>query len=713
VVRKISRNRAQRIPRTRNVSLGDALSWARVGPLLTAVGAKLFSKVLRHAVLLSLSTCFLCLFVEPCLAADVVLIHGKSAHPAEEEAILKLADFYGLKLYNIDISSPNANHQLISRLSGDTLAVLASQDALAVLDRRRIQTALRRPRGSGVPMLVFGVTAGENTSDLKSWSGGRIQACRSLANDYRPKVLAVANGGELTRTLSGLELPAVASPACRMQFDPAPTLQALLIARGDGLADTAVLVHSRTQTTETFFIPQMDSFDQSWRGDALGLPRAFSSAAPFILFLSYAAGDYGWHLDGHYANLTIDDAWLTRMYGHLAYAGLLVEMERHNFHTTIAFIPWNFDRSKTDVVALFLAHPDRFSVCIHGNDHDHQEFGDYSINSLKRQIADIKQGVARMERFHTLTGIPYDRFMVFPHGVAPEATFAELRKYEFLGTANSSNVPTGAKAASDSVFLLRPYTATYAHFLSFLRYPATAAIPRLEIAIHSFLGNPLLFYGHESLFDNGINAFDPFADHVNEIQPDTEWTSLGEIARHSHLIRRRSDSEFEVLMLSSEAELKNPTSRDAVFYVRREEDPSQVIRSFTVDGTDSAFVRSGNTVTLRLVIPAGRVRRLRIAYQNDLDLSRENIRRRNDLRAYSLRLTSDFRDLYLSRFSLGRSIRRAYYGRGWDSIELRLEHDWWIGAVIIVLAWAGLRFRRQKARKRDFAKRSSIANHRR
>lgn len=82
--------------------------------------------------------------------------------------------------------------------------------------------------------------------------------------------------------------------------------------------------------------------------------------APFVLFLRYAAGNYGWQLDGHYANLTIDDAWLTQPYGHLDYPALLTEMEKHNFHTTIAFIPWNFDRSEPDTVTLFRDHPERF-----------------------------------------------------------------------------------------------------------------------------------------------------------------------------------------------------------------------------------------------------------------------------------------------------------------------------------------------------------------
>src|SRR6202008_403069 len=93
--------------------------------------------------------------------------------------------------------------------------------------------------------------------------------------------------------------------------------------------------------------------------------------------------------------------------------------------------------------------------------HAHREFGAYGKNSLEQQTADIKQGIARMERFQALTGLPYDRFMVFPHAVAPEQTFAALKTYDFLGTANSSNVPIGVSFPTDLTFLLRPYTASY------------------------------------------------------------------------------------------------------------------------------------------------------------------------------------------------------------------------------------------------------------
>jgi hypothetical protein len=408
--------------------------------------------------------------------------------------------------------------------------------------------------------------------------------------------------------------------------------------------------------------------------------------------LSHAAGDYGWHSSGHYANFTIDDPWLIQPYGYLDYKNLLAEMEKHNFHTTVAFIPWNFDRSRPEVVELFKSHPDRYSTCVHGNNHAHREFGGYRTNPLPNQIADIKQGIARMERFTALTHIPYDRFMVFPHAVASEPTFAALSTYGFLGTANSSNIPLDKPFPNDPIFFLRPYTTNYAGFLSLYRYPAAGEVPHPEVAIHAFLGNPILFYDHSSLFSSGISAFDAHADFINHIQPDTKWTSLGEIARHSYLLRKRTDGDVEVLMLSREMELENSADTAQGFYVRRN-DGARLSGTLTADGSSTLL---GGSPEERIVIPAHQSRLLRMTYANDLDLAHEEVKSRNAY-VYALRMISDLRDLYISKSSLGESFVKSYYRYRGDSAELFLERYCWMLVVFVIVGFAAVRYYRIRA----------------
>ena len=636
-----------------------------------------------------------------CPAQNIVLIHTARTASAEQKQIQEIADMYNLKVDSVEVDPRAATSVTTARLSqSGTLGVLISYDALAALDRKKVLATLRRPGRTPIPILIFGILANDHPSQLKLWSGGMIHDCTAPAKDFKPGALKVADTPALVHSLAGVLLPAVTTPVCTLQFETTTGAETVLAAQENG-SSSAVLVRARSETDEILFAPQMELFDTSWAGKPAALPQAFSSLAPFLLFLKYAAGDYGWHLDGHYANLTIDDPWLIEPYGHLHYKALLEEMEKHNFHTTIAFIPWNYDRSKANVVDLLVSHPERYSVCIHGNNHTHREFGGYGDAPLKEQTANLRQAVARMEKFRELTGISYDRFMIFPHAVAPESTFAALRASDFLGTANSQNVPAGSSMPANPIFLLRPYTLDYANFLSMFRYSAEGPISRMEIAIQSFLGNPLLFYGHEKLFDNGIGGFNKTADLVNQIQPDTQWKSLGEIARHLYLVRRREDGELDVRMLSNEMALRNPTQRDTVFHVELEGDGSAAMPSLSIDDSPAVLEGSGSILRFRLTVPAGQVRRVRLHYQNAgvtaADLGKAS------LYASALRYASDFRDLYLSRFSLGRVVTRAYYDHAWDSFELRVEMAWRIVAAGLIVALASIWCFRQRTAAKELA----------
>jgi peptidoglycan/xylan/chitin deacetylase (PgdA/CDA1 family) len=390
-------------------------------------------------------------------------------------------------------------------------------------------------------------------------------------------------------------------------------------------------------------------------------PAVFAALAPEMIFLRYAAGEQAWHAPGHYANLTIDDAWLREPYGHVNYQALLREMEQHNFHTTLAFVPWNYDRSQPAVVDLFRTHPNRFSICIHGDNHDHQEFGPYKKRPLSGQITDIKQAIARMEKFSDLTGLPFDRVMVFPHSISPERTLEVLKHYNFLATVNSLNVPSDAAPPSNPLFPLRAVTLAFSNFPSLRRYSAEAPIPKAQLAVDAFLGNPLLFYAHQEYFASGSGAFDHIADTVNRLYPDAKWESLGYIASHLYLLKARADGNYDVRAYSSQISLRNPQKKEITFYVRKAEDFHFPL-SVSVDGKPYPYAASRCRVLIRVTVPAGKSRYVAITYKNDFSRAKTDIARTSP-RIYAIRLLSDFRDDVVSRSSAGRWFIRVYSGR--------------------------------------------------
>jgi hypothetical protein len=625
-------------------------------------------------------------------AAHIVLIRGTQNDSPEEAQIRQLGEFYGVDVKSLTIGSRNSIASFSSMVTQPgTLGILVAPEALSQLNHEQGVAILQLRSRARTPLLLFGVSDAIDPSILEFWTHGTIRGCTILGEGFHPDSLTVTADVAVTRQLAGLHLAAATSPVCNMMLRADPATETILEVRQGKSKGVPILVRARLESRDVFIVPRQVVLDLPPRQFPSQLPEAFSAMAPFLIFMRYAVGDYGWHLNGHYANLTIDDPWLVQPYGSLDYSQLLVEMQHHNFHTTIAFIPWNFDRSRPDVIPTFRSHPDQYSICIHGNNHTHREFEESSASSLPAQRAAIKQAIARMERFTQLTHIPYDRFMVFPHGIAPEQTLSILNDYGFLGTANALNVPAGTAAPDDATFLLRSYTTRYADLPSLYRYPASGTVPILYIAVHAFLGNPILFYDHASLFASGPTAFNAFADAVNQVQPDTKWASLGEISRHLYFLRRRTGGGFDVLMLSREITIENSSDSAAAFYIS----PGPGLASPVQLISDGALIDLQSVSTRPILVPAHASRTLRAAGASTVDLRRENVRDRN-MSAFVLRTVSDLRDLCLSRSAWGQACIHAYYQDQWDSKERYLERYWWLAGLLLIIVIGGLQYRRTR-----------------
>ncbi len=652
----------------------------------------------RSLVMMGLS---LSLAASACRASEVVFIQGPSENSVAHAELELTARFYGLDLGTFQVRTRSEKLQALTLLrSTDTLAAVISGDVIQQFPKQALLSSLRRTKARNVPLLILGFTPHSDMQQLASWSGGAMLDCHPLPAGVAATPYIVGNANQVTKELAGQEIPNLTFPACGFATDTKRGVHVLLSLRGRN-ENEAVFVWNRAGSQEVFFLPEMKTNDPLVSPTHLGTVEAFSRLAPTMMFVRYAAGERAWHSDAHYANLAIDDAWLTEPYGHLNYQALLAEMEAHNFHTSIAFIPWNFDRSESGVIQLFRAHLDHFSVCIHGNNHDHLEFGAYDKRPLAGQIAGIKQALARMERFHSLTSLPFDRVMIFPDEVVPPVrTLTKLKEYDFIAAANAVTVPLGSAQPADPLFPLRAVSVEFAGFPVVRRYPAEVAVSKLPIAINSFLDNPILFYGHQSLFQDGISAFDPVADAVNRIDPATRWESMGSIAQHLYLLRRRDDTNYDVLAFSSDFLLHNTLPRDVVFNVEKKEGALTAIKSLTVDGRSCPYDLSGGYLHFAVPLSAGGSSHVAMEYQNDLEVASIDVGKRSPYVAL-LRHVSDFRDITLSRSAWGRAMIRSYYANHIDDLELEFERSLLFLLVLAVFLIAvGWLFRKRiRARK--------------
>ena len=595
----------------------------------------------------------------PCFSAEVVLLRSADSPSIEQRQLEFATQFYGLdlKVVTVGVNQPALVSGAIR--PGTTVAVAIEAKALANINQKALLQALSRGRTGNIPLLILGVTSETDPSLLGIWSGNTAIGVSSLGGSTTLHYV-VGKVPELTQQLAGLEFPFPGDKT--FFFDMAGHVNAKVI----------LAVESNHQAFPTF-IEEVDLHGQklfllckthsSGDNTADKIPdsvdSAFEEIAAVMMFTKYCAGERGWHTLHHYANFTIDDPWLREPYGYVDYKGLFGEMEKHDFHTTIAFIPWNYDRSQPEVVSLFRNHPDRFSISVHGDNHDHKEFTDYRSKPLAAQVRDLKQALVRMDQFQALTGIPYDKVMIFPHSIAPEQTLGALKTYNYLATVNSSNVPQNTIRSTSLPETLRPVTLSFEGFPSISRYSTEVDVSQAYVAINQFLGNPLFFYDHSDYFSKGIGAFDQVADKVNKLEPATEWRGLGEIVRHLYAVKLRDDSDYDVLAFSNDICLENTVGRSSTFYVQKKEIGGYALNAVTVDGRTHPYTFQDGQIRLDVPIPSGGTRCVAITYANDLQSTPVNLTH-DSFVVYLLRRGSDFRDIYLAKSGIGLTIIRFY-----------------------------------------------------
>src|SRR5262249_11168005 len=111
-------------------------------------------------------------------------------------------------------------------------------------------------------------------------------------------------------------------------------------------------------------------------------------------------------------------------------------------------IPWNWRRSRFDVVELFRKNREHLSLCIHGCDHTGGEFGIEDIGRLAWRSWLARR---RMSLHESRTGIHHDGVMVFPQGVFSGAAMQVLKHSEFIGVVNSEVISTDSSACTITV----------------------------------------------------------------------------------------------------------------------------------------------------------------------------------------------------------------------------------------------------------------------
>jgi len=616
---------------------------------------------------------------------DTVLLTTSLQHNPDIN-FQKLCEYYGLRCKVIDLSTITLTDSLLRDEGGEYLkAALINDHPLenpAYPDSSEIEILKNGVEIGGISLFIFIEEIANSRESLLKKLTDNVITGAIYPTDSSTDYIVSDSFPEITREFTGLKL---SYPAPQTDFaitvsrNSTSNIDIIASATDDSFRLYPVFIRYRkgngsifvsgTKYTESLGNTQMKELYNT---------RHFSKIVPIMMFLRYSCGDECWHRETDYANLTIDDPFLVEPYGNLEFKGLLTSMETHNFHTTVAYIPWNYDRSTPEVIKLFLGHPDRYSIAIHGNNHDHYKFYNYNKEPLKEQEKDIIEALNRMKEFRKLTGIPYDKIMIFPHGIAPEKTLEFLKKYNFVATVNNQDAPLETKRPQSTFYGIEPAIMDYANFAALKRHStqgyriwsfrkAKSGIEVAPYVFDLFIDKPVLIVAHQDFFFSGIDAFNSTADAINNLAGEVKWTSLGNILKHLYLEKTNDDGSVDVRMYGNKLVLSNKSGSKKLYHIRKKETLNVPISKVTINGAETNYIVENDTLKVHEVIPLRDSMELEIIYNEEIPNIANfptgflrNIQK-SGVRVWGLRRFSDFRDRHLSTNRPGRAIISLWY----------------------------------------------------
>lgn len=321
--------------------------------------------------------------------------------------------------------------------------------------------------------------------------------------------------------------------------------------------------------------------------------QAADQYIPAIIFLRFAFGAQCWHSSRPGAGIVIDDPLLTENYGFIKFPQLLESARRHKYHITLAFIPWNYWRSRAKEVQMFLKYSDCFSVCAHGCDHTNNEFRSTDYEWLLSRNFIAKR---RMDRHHEKTGLASEPLMVCPqeqYSLEAMRAFSDSR--QFVGLTCTACMPRNLSCPSIcGADLLLPAQDSFFGFPIFKRhYSGDMSV----FAMALFLGKPAILVEHHEFFRHGPAGAEEFAQRLTELRPDLKWKSLAKTLTSTHARRQVSKDKQEVRFFTDTFHLEHELEQSTEFRLLRRLPETTHVERVRVDGKKVAFSREDGFLT--------------------------------------------------------------------------------------------------------------------
>jgi len=398
-------------------------------------------------------------------------------------------------------------------------------------------------------LLVHAVTLDAFSNSLvKALSQGRFESVE-LCDDSRAFYSISASAREICGAFSGLSFgPINPCNDCVFRGDAAKEVARALIMIGG----KPLLAAMKYGETEVLFVGSRDVIDVNQDVAELPLSDYFSQFIPQVMSLRYIFGELCWHPGNQYAAFIIDDPLLRPKYGYLDFEVLLDMMKKHNFATTIAFIPYNYRRNRDRTVQMFRNNGDRLSICFHGNDHTAAEFASSDVFRLNETLNVAERRISALTR---TTGLSCSKVMVFPQEVFSVEAARMLKAHSFLCAVNAGSTPYGGKAMLTVSEVMQPALLRHGGVPLFIRRYIGKAEPQ-DFALNFFFGKPAIIVDHHEAFKQP-EALIQTVGMINSLSAEVRWCDLETAAANSNLQRSDSTGVCQVRAYSSAITLSN------------------------------------------------------------------------------------------------------------------------------------------------------------
>jgi hypothetical protein len=521
-----------------------------------------------------------------------------------DRALGKLVSFLGVRTKQLSLPAQVSDSEAIKSFIAQEETLALSRDTLQILLPFSWFTDLLRTRKF---IFLYGFEgAASECEELKWLTRGAIAGCQpvgSQSKSYQVHCSETFREFPVAGRGYTLETPDV---DCAFHLNPACNGVEQCIS----LNGRPKFVRVEFGNCNVFLLADRQLVDIEVPLGPQSLRPWYAKLLSIGVFVRHVFGGECWTSPGLGATVTIDDPMLTHRYGFLHYDSLLRELQTADYSLTVAFIPYNYRRSDSDVTSLLRRHASRFSIAVHGFDHTRREFASTDARLLYEKAW---SALERMETHSRLNGMPFDDVMVFPQAKFSREAITALKACRYLAAANSTPWPVNPGDQTLTIRdLLDVAVLKYDSFPVFARrYPTEL----FDFAFDAFFNKPLLLIEHHELFRDG---FGTLRNAVRELQSfknvRLRWQPLREAVISSYVTREIGPGHREVRFFTPVLRLRNDSPQRCLYTLIKEE-TSRSVEGMFRQGEGIPYENGSGSLCCQTELEPGEESELRIAYK--------------------------------------------------------------------------------------------------